>query len=422
MLKYRLFEIDVVINKTVVFASLAVFITAVYVASWWAWGRSSGPASNPFLSAVAAAVVAIAFQPVRGAGATSRRPPRVRQASHARTRSVRVLRTDRRHLCHRRHAPAHGAGHRRGHGRRAGRRLARVGGELRSGRRRPSADGAPSLERGPTAESCPAVARFPVRHQGELLGALSVVKPPGELDARRRSKLVADLAAQAGLVLRNAGSPRSSRAARGAPGVRQRLVSAQDEERRKIERNLHDGAQQQLVALAVKLRLAEQIADRDAAKTKAMLAQLQAETGDALETLRDLARGIYPPLLADQGLARRARGAGAQGAGPGDVEADGIGRYPQDVEAAVYFCCLEALQNVAKYADASRRRCGCATATARSGSRSPTTERGSTRRHRYGTGLQGMADRLACAGRRHQDLLRSPGAGTTVLGSVPVPT
>ena len=83
---------------------------------------------------------------------------------------------------------------------------------------------------------------------------------------------------------------------------RQRLVHAQDEERRKLERNLHDGAQQQLVALSVQLRLAEGLVDRDPAKTKTMLANLQTATGQAIEDLRDLARGIYPPLLADKGL------------------------------------------------------------------------------------------------------------------------
>ena len=81
------------------------------------------------------------------------------------------------------------------------------------------------------------------------------------------------------------------------------MVAAQDEGRRRLERNIHDGAQQQLVALSVKTRLADTLIDRDTAKAHEMLAQIQADTNDALETLRDLARGIYPPLLADKGLA-----------------------------------------------------------------------------------------------------------------------
>src|SRR5213078_2746192 len=110
-------------------------------------------------------------------------------------------------------------------------------------------------------------------------------------------KLVRDLAAQAGPVLRNVRLIEDLRASR------QRLVAAQDEERRKIERNLHDGAQQQLVALQVKLRLAEQLATREPAQATALFTDLQTQTADALEQLRDLAHGIYPPLLADKGLA-----------------------------------------------------------------------------------------------------------------------
>ena len=84
---------------------------------------------------------------------------------------------------------------------------------------------------------------------------------------------------------------------------RQRLVAAQDEERRKLERDLHDGAQQQLVALAVQLKLARTMLERDPATVGGMLDSLQTSAADALADLRDLARGIYPPLLADRGLA-----------------------------------------------------------------------------------------------------------------------
>ena len=82
-----------------------------------------------------------------------------------------------------------------------------------------------------------------------------------------------------------------------------------------------------------------------------MLADLQVETSQALEDLRDLARGIYPPLLADKGLAAALESQARKSSVPVSVEPDGIGRYPQEAEAAVYFSCLEALQNVAKYAD-----------------------------------------------------------------------
>src|SRR5207249_3251406 len=137
----------------------------------------------------------------------------------------------------------------------------------------------------------------PVMHQGEELGALEVTMPANDPLDPSREKLVNDLAAQAGPVLRNVRLIEELRASR------QRLVAAQDEERRKIERNLHDGAQQQLVALAVELRLLEQSAGKDPERDRQLAARLGSQANAALEDLRDLARGVYPPLLADKGLA-----------------------------------------------------------------------------------------------------------------------
>jgi signal transduction histidine kinase len=198
-----------------------------------------------------------------------------------------------------------------------------------------------------------------VRHQGDLLGALSMTKAPGESVTPSEEKLLQDLASQAGLVLRNARLTEELKArleeishqAEELRASRQRLVAAQDQERRRIERNIHDGAQQQLVALAIRLRLAEQMADRDAAKTKELLAELHADTTEALDSLRDLARGIYPPLLADRGLAEALTSQARKAPIPTEVAVDGLDgrRFPQEVEAAVYFCCLEAMQNVSKY-------------------------------------------------------------------------
>src|SRR5204863_4039340 len=134
---------------------------------------------------------------------------------------------------------------------------------------------------------------------------ITVTKPPSEPLTSDERKLLADLAAQAGLVLRNARLNEELRLRlEELRASRQRLVAAQDQERRRIERNIHDGAQQQLVALAIKLRLVGTIAKGEGAgKTAASLDQLQSDASDALEDLRDLARGIFPPLLADKGLA-----------------------------------------------------------------------------------------------------------------------
>jgi signal transduction histidine kinase len=216
------------------------------------------------------------------------------------------------------------------------------------------------------------------------------------------------------LVLRNVRLIEELRASR------QRLVAAQDEERRKLERNLHDGAQQQLVALSVQLKLAEQLAGKDVEKERELLAKLGSQANAALEDLRDLARGIYPPLLADKGLTAALGSQARKAAVPTAVEADGIGRYPQEIESAVYFCTLEALNNVAKYAEASR-------AVVRLSQRDGHVEfvvdddgRGfDARATSYGTGLQGMSDRLDAIG-GELVVESQPGAGSTVSGRVPV--
>jgi signal transduction histidine kinase len=194
----------------------------------------------------------------------------------------------------------------------------------------------------------------PVRQHGDLLGALSVTKRHGESLTPVEEKLVNDLAGQAGLVLKNVGLAADLQTRLDElRASRQRLVTAQDEERRRLERNLHDGAQQNLVALKVKLGLAEMLMAREPTKARATLDQLKSDADDALETLRDLARGIYPPLLADRGLDAALESQARKATVPVTVDADGIGRYSQDVEAAVYFAVLEALQNVQKYAEAS---------------------------------------------------------------------
>jgi signal transduction histidine kinase len=114
---------------------------------------------------------------------------------------------------------------------------------------------------------------------------------------------------------------------------RQRLVTAQDEERRRLERNLHDGAQQDLVALAIKLRLASAVVEEDTAEARQLLGELQEDAAGALSNLRDLARGIYPPLLADRGLVPALRAQADKSPVPVVVDADGIGRFGQNIEA-----------------------------------------------------------------------------------------
>jgi signal transduction histidine kinase len=421
--RYRLYDIDVVINKTLVYGSLAAFITAVYVAIVVGVGSliaQHGVRAGFWLSIAATAVVAVAFQPVRarvqhlanrlvyGRRATpyevlaqfAERTAGTYATEELLPRMARIL--------------AEGT---------AARRVdvwLRAGGVFRDDATWPPGEPPfPETRAGADGRlAVPGADRvLPVRYQGEVLGALSVGKRPGESLTPAEGKLLADLAAQAGLVLRNVALWEQLTARlEEIRASRQRLVAAQDEERRRIERNIHDGAQQQLVALTIKLNLTEGLIGTDPEGERELLAELRQDAACAVEDLRDLARGIYPPLLAGQGLVAALRAQAAKSPVPTSVDADGIARYPQDVEAAVYFCVLEALQNMAKYAGASSARVRLAA----SGDelRFDVTDDGAgfdPNAKAYGTGLQGMADRLS-AHDGTLDVQASPGAGTVVTG------
>jgi signal transduction histidine kinase len=292
----------------------------------------------------------------------------------------------------------------------------RVGAQLRPVASWPS-DAEPARVARVTDDALPTLAgedAVEVRDRGELLGALSVTMPPSDPMNPAKERLVRDLASQAGLVLRNVRLVEELRASQ------RRLVTAQDQERRRLERNIHDGAQQQLVALSVKTRLARDLTPRDPGKAAEMLTQIDAEIQKTLEDLRDIARGIYPPLLVDKGLGVALDAQARRSLVPTTVQAERIGRYPPELEAAVYFSCLEALQNVTKYADASS---ATVTLTQSNGHLTfEVADDGSgfdPEAVRSGTGLQGIADRLSAL---HGELtiLSEPGAGTRVRGRIEV--
>jgi signal transduction histidine kinase len=258
-----------------------------------------------------------------------------------------------------------------------------------------------------------------VYHQGEALGALSVAKRPGENLTPVEDKLIADLAAQAGLLLHNIGLTQQLRARLAElQASRLRIVAAQDEQRRWIERDIHDGAQQQLLAIGAKLALTESVAGQDAERERALIAQLKAETSGALETLRELARGIYPPLLADQGLDAAVSGQAGKALGRVEVSTAGMGRYPAEIETAIYFCCVEALQNAARHAPGSAVRVSLGedegqvvfSVTDDGPGFDPAAAPD-------GSGLRNMSDRLAALGGSCQ-VDSSPGRGTTVAGRI----
>ena len=424
--KYRLYGIDVVISRTLVYGSLAVFITAVYVGIAVGIGALVGGGGKPNLglSILATAIVAVGFQPVRervqrvanrlvyGKRATpyevlsqfSERVAESYAVDDVVPRMARVL--------------AEGTG-----AQRADVWLRSAGAWYQAAVWPGDAVRAePIVAVNGTLPSIDGTVRLvEVRHQGALLGALGVTKRSGESLTPVEENLLTHLAGQAGLVLKNVGLTSDLQAKLvELRASRQRLVTAQDEERRKLERNLHDGAQQHLVAIKVKLGLAEMLMSRDADKAKLTLAQLKGDADEALETLRDLARGIYPPLLADKGLGAALESQARKATIPVSVDALGIGRYSQDIEAAVYFSVLEALQNVQKYARASK-----ATVRLREGDgalRFEVTDDGTgfdVATTVKGSGLTNMADRVDALG-GDLALTSAPGHGTQLRGSLPV--
>ncbi len=428
--RYHLYDIDLVINKTLVYGSLAAFITGVYVAIVVGIGALLQQGARPslVLSILATTVVTVAFQPVRervqrlanhlvyGKRAT----PYEALSTFAGQLGATVPAEDLLPQLARVLADATGATRTQV--------WLCADGHLRL-EAAYSPDNRDDAERRREAIALPpqglpdfpgATTAFEVSHAGERLGALTLAKRPGEALTPVERRLAAQLAAQAGLVLHNAGlTGQLNERLAELRASRKRIVAAADGERRRLERNIHDGAQQQLVALSVLARLAETSVDSDKEGARALLDQAQADAAGALETLQDLAHGIYPPLLADQGLGAALETQVRKSPVPVTVEADGLGRYPQEAEAAVYFCVLEALQNVAKYAAASQaavRLAGSAGALEFSitddGAGFDTASAG------YGSGLQGMADRLAALG---GDLrVRSrPGHGATVTGRFP---
>src|SRR5438445_2431460 len=434
ILKHRLYDIDIVINKTLLFGGMAAFITLVYVGIVVGIGHFVGQGGKPnlALSILATALVAVAFQPVRervqrvanrlvyGKRATpyevlsqfSNQVAGVYSSDEVLPRMANVL--------------ADGTGAARADV------WIRLGYAIAPIASWPIGDGPPPTPlsvSGQLPTSLPGVSRIvSVRHHGELLGAVSINNRPGEALTPVEEKLLADLAAQAGLVLRNvrltaelqARLTEICRQAGELRASRQRIVATQEAERRRREGNIQEGAQQNLVALTVKLRLAANQPKRDPERARASVNALKDESDQALRTLRALARGIYPPLLREQGLTMAVRAAAERMPLPAAVAADHLHRYPPEIEAAVYFVCLEALQNVTKHAQASRVQISIrSVANELSFEVSDDGAGFDVAKDARGSGLRNMIDRIEGMGGRL--VIRSEANhGTTVEGTVPI--
>lgn len=222
------------------------------------------------------------------------------------------------------------------------------------------------------------------------------------------------------VVLFNASALRTSEAALAERAVelaasRARLASAADEERRRIERDLHDGAQQHLVSLSVLIQLARN-SDRDRAEL--LLAEASKLVQTAITEIRQLAQGIYPALLVSGGLPDALPGLAARAAVPVHLDLVGVGRYPPSVEAGLYYCCSEALQNAAKHGGQDNS----VTITGRDDGevlRLTINDTGPGFDSRnVGMGLTNMADRLSAIGGQF-DIETAVGAGTRITATVP---
>ena len=419
ILRYRLYGIDVVINKAFVYGSLAAFITAAYVGIVVGVGRLVGGERSPALSIAATAVVAVAFQPVRA---------RVRRVANRIVYGTRAAPYD---------VLSHLSGRMTGSFEtddvlpRVARLLVqgtgaarveiwlRVGDRLRLAAASPNEGGQISDLIGVTGDALPPIPNMtlsvPVLDEGELLGALAVRKEAGDALTPPERTLTEDVARQAALLLRNVRLIEELRASR------ERIVAAQDDERRRLERDIHDGAQQQLVTLSLATRLAESGLGPDApAALTDLLERAVEESKQALAELRELARGIHPRILTERGLPAAIRFLAERAPVPVVVE-DGVNgdrRLPEAVEATAYFAVSEALQNVAKYASASRvvvttqRENGTLVVRVSDdgvGGADPSK----------GSGLRGLLDRIDAVGGR-LEVDSPPGDGTRVTIALPV--
>jgi signal transduction histidine kinase len=268
----------------------------------------------------------------------------------------------------------------------------------------------------------------PMAHSGELLGLLVCARAEGDTGfTEEEERVLTELARQVGLGLHNSRLDTALQASLDDLRVandqlsasRARIVAAADQSRRKIERDLHDGAQQHLVALAVKLGLARQMLEADPAAVAALLEELRGDAQATLTELRELAHGIYPPLLMDRGLPEALRAAANRAVLPTDVAAD-VGRYEPEVEAAVYFCCLEAMQNAGKYAGEGSRITVTVSASDDELSFEVADDGAgfdATNAARTGHGFVNMADRLGAIG-GVLDVDSAPSQGTRIRGRI----
>jgi signal transduction histidine kinase len=353
ILKHRLYDIDVVINKTLVYGALAAFITALYVGVVVGIGTLLGTRGDPNLALqiAATALVAALFQLVR------------ERVQHLANRLVYGTRATP-------YEVMADFGDRMAGSLGVDEVLPRIAEAAARGVGATAATVTLRLPGGGTQrvdwpeEATPSTLDHvvPVTHRGEPVGDIGVVKSAGDPLRPAEEALLRDLASQAGLALHNvqltlelqARLEEISRQAEDLRASQHRIVTAADDERRRLERTIEERVEQRLEEIAARLRAARAGLSRVPEQTSAELEGLRAEAQDTLEVLRDIARGIFPPLLADRGLAAALEAQAQRADVDVAVDAGGL-RYPQEIEAGIYFCFLQALRAAERAADGGLR-------------------------------------------------------------------
>jgi signal transduction histidine kinase len=349
ILKYRLYDIDVVINKTIVFGALAAFITGIYVAIVVGIGTLLGSQDEPnlALSIAATAIVAIAFSPVKER--TQRLANRLVYGQ--RLSPYEILSGLSRKVAT---APSpesvlSGVASAAGQGVNA--EAAAVTLHLHNGK-----DVQATYRRAESVEPKEMDERFDVRHEGETLGNIGLRKRAADPLTPNDRRLLEDLSAQAGLALHNARLAFELQArldeisaqADELQSSRARIVSAADDSRRRLENDITEGPRGQLVTMQEALGEAGKTMEKNPEAAAAQLESLTEQANTTLDALRELARGIYPPLLADRGIVAALEAHIRKRDLPVGVDVDEVtrnARFDESLETTVYFCCVEALSD-----------------------------------------------------------------------------
>jgi two-component system, NarL family, sensor kinase len=407
--RHRMFDVEFVVSRAVAVAMLGGVVTIVYVGMVAGIGAMLGNGSRLWLSVAATAVIAVAFEPLRrrtlllatrlvtGTRATPEEALAALSDQLARADSTTAVLE------------------------RVVELLVSSTGASRAEIRIRRDNGVDRLEAATGVATDTARRAAPIVHEGQTMGEVRLLADRDDRFLPADERLLRQVAAALGPVARNVrltgelhAHIEELRSSRG------RIITAHDDARRALERDIHDGAQQQLLALRLTIGLATTLAERDgAAATSEALARAAQQADDAIRRLRDLARGLYPPVLAEQGLVAALRAQARDVPLQVTVEADGFRRHDRTVEAAVYLCCLEAMHNASRHADASTLRVELwdghgtlAFAVADDGvGFDPAKAEG-------GAGLTNMRDRIEALGGR-LEITATPGGGATVRGWVP---